>query len=187
MILRFMVLVVLAAAWVVAPTTVGQAADDAYMLNRGDVVEVTVWREETLAKQLVVLPDGSFSFPLIGRIVGAGRTVTDVEAEIAEKLKPYISDPVVTLSVIGIEGNRVYVIGKVRNPGAFVMSQPLSVMQLLSLAGGFDRFADTNSVQILRGGGTEQKMIHFNYDFVENGSELSMNIELKAGDVVVVP
>ena len=187
MVLRLLGFAAVIGLWIV--TALPAAAEDpgAYMLNRGDTVEINVWREDTLAKQLTILPDGSFSFPLIGRVEAAGRSVTDIEGEVTERLKPYISDPVVTVSVIGIDGNRIYVIGKVRQPGPMVLQKPTSVMQALSIAGGFDKFADTNSIKILRSGAEGQKLIPFNYDFVADGSDLSMNITMQAGDVIVVP
>ena len=107
-----------------------------YTLQPGDELEVSVWGEEELQRLVLLRPDGKFSFPFTNEIVGTGRTVSQVQAEMTEKLRAYIPEAVVTVSVTATEGNRIYVIGQVDTPGSFVMNPRLSVLQALSLAGG---------------------------------------------------
>ena len=111
---------------------------ESYTLREGDVLDVSVWGEETLKKDVKVLPDGSITFPLAGRVDVSNATTTEVEKRITEKLKTYLPDPQVTVVISGIEGNRVYVIGKVLKPGPILLMSPMTVMQALSQAGGLD-------------------------------------------------
>jgi len=167
---------------------ISQAADkSAYMINAGDILEISVWKEEELQREIRVLPDGNISFPLVGEIAVSGVTLTEVRAQLVKKLSEYITDPVVNISVKSSEGNSVYVIGQVRRPGSFVMYQPLDVMQVLSLAGGLTTFAKSNDIRILRRTDKGPTSIEFEYGELEDGDELESNIVLKSGDVVVVP
>jgi len=167
--------------------TVAVHAEEGYRLKAGDQVQISVWREETLDRTVAVLPDGTITFPLAGQLPVSGFTPSEVEGEIAKRIKKYIPDPVVTVTVIGVGGNQVFVVGKVKTPGAFVVSRPLDVMQALSLAGGLDRFADEDAIRILRGAGAEQQSIPFDYEAVLEGAKPELNIQVQAGDTIVVP
>jgi len=158
-----------------------------FLLGPEDILEISVWKDETLTKQVVVRPDGKISFPLIGEIQAAGRTVEDLRKEIIEKLSEFISDPVVTVMVIGINSYKIYVIGKVNKPGAYTVGRSVNVMQALSMAGGFSPFADLEHISILREQNGKQIRIKFNYKEVAKGKHLEENILLKRGDVIVVP
>ena len=164
-----------------------QSPRDAYLVNPGDVLAVIVWKEEDLQREVIVRPDGMFSFPLAGEIRAQGRSVEQIRAAIAQSLSRYIPDPVVTVSTQQILGNKVYVIGQVNRPGEFVVNPQVDVMQALSLAGGTTPFADLNSIRILRRSGGQQRAIGFNYGEVEKGKRLEQNIVLQPGDVLVVP
>lgn len=163
------------------------AATDTYQLQPGDVLEISVWREEGLEKQVVVRPDGGLSFPLVGNVEARGKSVEELQAEVTEKLKRYIPDPSVNVAVLKLDGNKVYVIGKVNRAGEFAASRSLDVMQALSMAGGMTPYAAANKIRILRREGNKQTAIPFAYGDIEKGEALEQNIILKAGDVVVVP
>jgi polysaccharide export outer membrane protein len=158
-----------------------------FLLGPGDVLEVSVWKDPDLTKQVIVQPDGYLSFPLIGQVPAGGRTLADVESEIREKLGEFISSPTVTLLPLRIESYKVYVIGKVNNPGVFTIPQAVNVMQALSMAGGSNPFADLDKISILRQGPDGQERIPFDYGAVAKGKDLDQNIVLQSGDVVVVP
>ena len=158
-----------------------------YLLSAGDKLEIAVWKEPDLTKEFIVRPDGKFSFPLAGELTAAGRTVSQIQQEITAKLKPYIPDPVVTATVTDIEGNRVYVIGQVAKAGSFVMNPRINVLQALSLAGGMTPFASVNDIIVLRGAGGAQRALQFHYGDVAKGKNLTQNVMLEAGDVVIVP
>lgn len=158
-----------------------------YRLNPGDEIEVSVWKEVDLQRTTIVKPDGKFTFPLAGDVVAAGRTVGEIQADIASRLKRYIPDPVVTASVKGIEGNRIYVIGQVNKPGAYTMNPRISVLQALSLAAGGTPYAALNDIIIIRGAGAGQRTLRFRYTDVSRGRDLDQNVLLESGDVVIVP
>jgi polysaccharide biosynthesis/export protein len=168
------------------PSAQAQATAD-YTLNPGDTLDIDVYKEVELTKTVIVRPDGKFSFPLAGEINAGGRTVTQVQNEIAQRLTKYIPEPVVTAAVKTLDGCRIYVIGQVAHAGSFVMNPRMNVVQALSLAGGMTPFASTNDVMILRGQGANQKSLPFRYGEVSKGKNLSQNIILEPGDVVVVP
>ncbi len=158
-----------------------------YAVQPGDVLEISVWKEEGLQQLVLITPDGRLSFPLVGNIEAQGHTVQDLSRLITEKIVEYIPDPVVTVSLKQNLGNRIYVIGKVNNPGEFQISRYVDVMQALSMAGGMTAFANRDDIKILRRNGRIQRSISFDYDEVEEGKNLEQNIVLEAGDVVVVP
>jgi polysaccharide export outer membrane protein len=162
-----------------------QPAD--YRLHPGDQVEAAVWKEPDLTRTVIVRPDGKFTFPLAGEIVAAGRTVAQIQEDIASRLIKYIPEPVVTVSVTQIEGNRAYVIGQVNKPGAFVMNPSLTVLQALSLAGGTTPYASVNDIIIIRNSGGKSQSLPFRYSEISRGRNLEQNIRLESGDVVVVP
>ncbi len=162
-------------------------ATETYVLNPGDVLEVSVWKEEGLQRNVLVLPDGRISFPLAGHIRAAGKSAEQLEKILAQRLKRYFPDPVITVTVKSVGGFTIFVIGQVRQSGRFSLNQPTDVLQALSLAGGFTAFADKDDVKILRREGGKQSILPFNYSDVEKGRELESNILLRSGDVVIVP
>jgi polysaccharide export outer membrane protein len=160
---------------------------DVYRLHQGDKVLISVWREETLQKEVVVLPDGSVTFPLIGRVEVAGLSTPEVEQSITVKLKKYFPEPIVTVVIAGIDGNRAFVMGKVTHPGPLILNGPISVLQAISMAGGFDKFADESSIKVIRTKPEGQEILPVNYKDIISGRNISTNILLKAGDTLVVP
>jgi len=171
--------------WV--PQARAQQAPD-YTINAGDTLDIAVWKEEDLTKKdVIVRPDGKFSFPLAGQVVAAGRTVGQIEGEIVGRLKPYIPEPVVSVAVKNLDGCKIYVIGQVSKAGSFVMNPRVNVLQALSLAGGLTPFAAANDILVWRGAGAAQHALPFHYGEVLKGRNLSQNVLLEAGDVVVVP
>lgn len=158
-----------------------------YHIKPGDLLMISVWREEDLQIEALVRPDGKFSFPLVGDVQAAGRSVTDIQDEIIERIETYIPDAVATVMVRQIEGNKAFVVGKVNRPGPILMTSDTNVMQALSIAGGTAQFAGLRNIVILRGQGSNQTAIPFDYGDVESGKNLQQNITLQAGDVVVVP
>jgi polysaccharide biosynthesis/export protein len=164
----------------------GQSLPD-YLLLPGDKLEVSVWKETEMQRTVIVRPDGKFSFPLTGEVKAAGRSVEQVRSEIETKLVRYISEPVVTVALSEIVGNRVYVIGQVLKPGVFVMNPQVNVLQALSLAGGMTPFAKSDDIIVIRGDASGQRTLPFRYGQVSSGRNLEQNILLDSGDVVVVP
>ena len=183
------IFIVLSMFFIVINTDLAVAADkpDIYQLRQGDTILISVWREDTLQRQVVVLPDGSVTFPLIGRVEVAGLSTTEVENKIIKKLKEYFPEPIVTVVIVGIDGNRAYITGKVIRPGPLILSGPISVLQAISLVGGLDRFADESGIKVIRSISNEQKIMPVNYKEIISGKNMSTNVLLKAGDTIVVP
>ncbi|HDS1733063.1 MULTISPECIES: polysaccharide biosynthesis/export family protein [Pseudomonas] len=171
--------------WSTASTADEKGA--AYVLSPGDVVMVSVWQEESLRQETTVLPDGSITFPLAGRIDVAGLDVTAVAQKIASKLEKYLSEPNVSVVVTSIAGNLVYVQGKVIKPGPVLMAGPTAVLQALSMSGGLDKFADENAIKVVRRSGDTQRILPVRYKDLVSGRDMSTNIQLQAGDTLVVP
>jgi polysaccharide export outer membrane protein len=157
-----------------------------YKLAPGDILEVSVWKEEDLQKQVIIAPDGTISLPLAGSITAAGKTIAEIQQIIAEKLNNYISDPAVNVSLLKNDGNTIFVVGKVNKPGQFLVNRYIDVLQAISLAGGLTVFANESSIHILRRTGGEIKVFPFDYDDVLDGENLDQNIVLEPGDTVTV-
>ena len=170
-----------------AGLAVAAGKPDIYQLRQGDTVLISVWREDALQRQVVVLPDGSVTFPLIGRVEVAGLSTPEVEQRIALKLKEYFPEPIVSVVIVGIDGNRAYVTGKVMHPGPLTISGPITVLQAISIVGGFDKFADESSIKVIRAKADGQEILPVNYRDIISGKNMSTNIQLKAGDTLVVP
>ncbi len=164
------------------------AQEAGYQVQPGDLLAVSVWKEPELQDDAVLVrPDGMFSFPLVGQVDARGKTVAELQQFITERLGRFIADPVVTVAIQEVRGNKVYVIGQVNKPGEFIVNPRVDVMQALSMAGGTTAFASLNNIIILRREGTQQTSMPFRYQDVAKGRELEQNIELRSGDVVVVP
>jgi polysaccharide export outer membrane protein len=158
-----------------------------YILGPGDQIDIAVWKDETLTKSLIVLPDGKISFPLIGEIKAAGRTVPQLKQEITKKISPFAPDPIISIEVRQVNSMLVYVIGRVNTPGRFSLNTNVNVLQALTIAGGLNPFAKRDKIKIFRREGAKTTIFRFKYDEVVEGAELEQNIILQRGDVVVVP
>ncbi|TVQ35042.1 MAG: polysaccharide export protein [Geminicoccaceae bacterium] len=157
-----------------------------YRLNPGDVVRVSVWREDELLREARVQPDGSISYPLVGTVPAAGRSPAEVADDIRDRLAAFIPDAVVTVELLEAQGYRVFIVGEVNRPGEYQLSQPVTVMQALSIAGGLTPFAGQRNIRILRV--QEQQMnIFFDFRAVARDGQLEKNIFLEAGDTIIVP
>nr|WP_045216505.1 polysaccharide biosynthesis/export family protein [Desulfonatronovibrio magnus] len=158
-----------------------------YLLSPGDMLEISVWNDESLYREVMIRPDGRISFPLIGDMVAAGKTVENVRIEMEESIDKYVPGTPVTVILNYISYPVVYIVGKVVNPGLYLMEKDTTVIQALAMAGGLNPFASRNNILIIRQNSKEQQMFNFRYTDVENGRSLERNIALKDGDTIVVP
>ena len=172
-----------------APAAAAPAAGDvgAYGVNPGDILEISVWKEEDLQKQVMVRPDGYFSFPLTGDIRAEGRSVEDVRQDVVSRVSRFVPDPVVSVAVMEPRGSKVYVIGQVNRPGEYPINRFVDVVQAISMAGGFTPFAQLDDIKILRRAGATQTSTPFSYGDIAAGKRLQQNIVLEPGDTVLVP
>jgi polysaccharide export outer membrane protein len=176
-----------------APMALAQAAG--YRIQPGDQLAVTVLEDETLNRQVLVLPDGRVSVPLAGSVRAAGQTVESVENAIADRLAGnFAVRPNVFVSVVGVaeaieETFPIFVLGRVGSPGVRDVEPGTTMLQAIALAGGFDRFAATKRIQLRRRDPQtgQERLFLFNYAAVERGAAIESMITLREGDVLVVP
>jgi polysaccharide export outer membrane protein len=191
-ILRLLIAVALAACFAGAAVAAERTSGAAirmflrdYLIGPGDILEISVWKEEALTKNLSVLPDGKINFPLIGEVAAAGRTVAQLKKEIATRLVRFVPDPVLSVNVQQVNSLIIYVIGRVNKPGRFTLNTNINVLQALAMAGGLDSFAKRDQVKIFRSVRGKVMIYTFDYDDVSAGRNLQQNITLIRGDVVV--
>jgi polysaccharide biosynthesis/export protein len=160
-----------------------------YRINPGDVLQIFVWNEADLTSEMIVQPDGLIRFPMVGQVMAGGHSPAEVEVQIVSGLRKYLKDePVVTASLLSIQGNKIYVLGNVARPGEYVVSRRIDVMQALALAGGLTPFAVENDVRILRRNQSgDASSVKFPYSRVKQGEKLETNVILQSGDTVIVP
>lgn len=170
-----------------ASSSVPQVNKD-YLIGPADDLDVAVWKDPDLsAKAVPVRPDGKISLPLLGDIPAQGFTPNQLAANITEKLRKYISDPHVNVTVSAVNSRRYYVMGEVVHTGAFSLPTDMTVLQALSTAGGLTQFAKMKSIYVLRNENGQQVKLPFNYKDVLKGRHVEQNVLLKPGDTIMVP
>lgn len=162
---------------------------DSYTIGAEDVLEITVWRNQDLSKTVQVRPDGRFSLPVIRDIVAVGKTPSQLADEITRRLKEYVQNPVVAISVKEVNSYSFFVLGEVVKPGKYALKSRTTLLQGITTAGGFTTVAARNQVVIFRFGenGSGMQQLTSSYDDIVLRGGISGNLELKAGDTVVVP
>ncbi len=161
--------------------------DPAYLIGPEDTLEISVWRDETLKSSALVRPDGGMSFPLAGDFIVAGKTAAQVRDELTTRLGKFVPEPVVTVAVVRVSSYRIYVLGRVNKPGDYQVGRNIDVLQALTLAGGMTPFASEDGIRIIRRVEGKSTAIPFQYSRIRKGLDLSQNITLKSGDVLLVP
>jgi polysaccharide export outer membrane protein len=175
------------AAWAADPPALVASQTD-YRIHGGDVLLVGVYDDPKMPPMnITVTPDGKFSFPLIGMLIAGGKTPEQLRVEMETKLRKYVAEPIVTVSVVDVKGNVAYVIGQVTKPGVIAMNPAVNVLQALSIAGGGNPYAKMDSIIVIRNSAQGQRVLNFRYGQVASGKSLEQNVQLESGDVVVVP
>jgi polysaccharide export outer membrane protein len=167
--------------------TSSPSKDKVYLIQPDDTLEIFVWKEPELTRKVLVRPDGRISFPLVQDLQAAGVSPGELKSSIELKLKEFLTSPNVTVIVDNIQSYKVFVAGKVQKPGSIVVQEPITVLQALSLAGGFQDYAKQSNITILRSSGGQNFVLEFDYPNVIRGRKADENIILQSGDVVVVP
>ena len=183
-----------AAAFTTAPAHAGGHAlsnivTDAYTIGAEDVLEITVWRNTDLSKTVQVRPDGKFSLPVIRDVVAVGKTPSQLADEITRKLKEYVQNPVVAISVREVNSYNIFVLGEVVRPGKYPLKSKTTLLQGVTIAGGFTPVAARNQIVIFRFGenGSTMQTVTSSYDDIVLRGGITGNLELRAGDTIVVP
>jgi polysaccharide export outer membrane protein len=158
-----------------------------YLIGPADLLQIFVWKEPELSRDVTVRLDGKITVPLLGDVEAGGRTPQQLGDELAKSLSKFLETPRVTVGVSQANSTRFYVVGQVGKPGDFPLSGRTTVLQGLALAGGFREFAKTDSIVIIRQDRNGQVVIPVNYKKLEDGKDIGQNIALRPGDTVIVP
>jgi polysaccharide export outer membrane protein len=161
-------------------------ATKAYRIGSEDVINVSVWDNPELTMDVTVRPDGKISFPLIKEIQAADFTPMELSGVIARNLEVYIKDPHVTVIVTQTNSKKIFLVGNVFRPGSYPLRHDMTILQALSLAGGFTTFASPRDMKLIRGTGTKQERRNINYYKMIEDTELD-HYMLKPGDTIVIP
>src|SRR5580658_3603345 len=161
--------------------------DPNYSIAPEDVLTIDVWKEPEISRTVPVRRDGKISLPLLNDLQAAGLTPTQLGAEIVERLRATIVHPQVTVIVAQMSSLRVYILGQVMRAGAYPLVPDMTVMQALSIAGGFTPYANLKKIYVMRSENGASKIFPMNYKEVISGRKPQQNIALKSGDTIVVP
>jgi polysaccharide export outer membrane protein len=170
-----------------SPPPSAQVNDNNYVIGPEDVLNVNVWKEPDVSGAVPVRPDGKISLPLLNDVQAAGLTPMQLMNELTEKLKKFITDPRVTVTVSTVNSRKVYVLGEVARPGAVPLAPEMTVLQALTSAGGPTPYAKASKMYVLRKENGAQNKLAFNYKEVVKGKNVEQDVVLKPGDTVVVP
>jgi polysaccharide export outer membrane protein len=162
-------------------------SDPNYIIGPQDMLDISVWKEPEVSRQVPVRPDGKISLPLLNDVQAAGLTPTQLASQITDGLTKFINTPQVTIIVVEINSQRIYLLGEVARAGAYMLLPGMTVLQALSNAGGFTAFSNVKNIYVLRQENGKQQKLFFNYKEVISGKRIEQNIELKPGDTIVVP
>ena len=167
---------------------VANVRPDTYIIGADDVLSINVWKEPEMSKTVPVRPDGMISLPLLGEMKARGLTPVQLEDQIGDALKKFMSDPQVTVIVNQVNSLTFNIMGQVMKPGYFPITRPLTVLDAIALCGGFRDFAKQKKIYVLRKApdGTEERL-KFNYKEVIKGKNMAQNIQLQPHDTLVVP
>lgn len=163
------------------------AVPPTYIVGESDVLHVNVWKEPEVTQTVIVRTDGNISLPLINDVRVAGLTPVQIQNMIADKLKAFLTNPQVTVTVTDIRSKRAFITGEVARPGGYPLNTETNVLQLIAQAGGLTTFAKRDSITVLRFENGKEVRLAFKYSQVVHGKKPEQNIELRPGDTVVVP
>ncbi len=160
---------------------------ETYVIGAEDVLHIHVWKEDALTRTVPVRMDGKISLPLLDDVQAAGYTARQLKEVLTKKLKEFIDNPVVSVTVLEANSYKVYVSGQVRTPGVYRLRSETTLLQIIPMAGGFTDWANQKKIQIIRREGGQEKRIIVNYKNIVDGKGPDSNIVLKAGDTIIVP
>ena len=170
------------------PCLAQEEAKDTYLIGSGDMLEITTWKEVDFTREeILVRLDGMITFPLINDIQAKGQTPMQVKQNIEEKLKDYVENPIVTVTVTTSGSKRFYILGEVVNTGEYPLVKGLTVLQAFALAGGFTEWASKKEIILMRNEDGKEKIFRVNYKDIIKGKDFSQNIKIQADDTIIVP
>ena len=158
-----------------------------YVIGPEDVLTIVFWREKDLSSDVIVRPDGRISLPVLQDVTAAGLTPEQLRDSLTKTAERFVEDPNVTVVVKEINSRRVFITGQVAKPGPYNLTSPMTIVQLIALAGGLLEYADGKNIVIMRTENANPVSYRFNYKEVIERKNLKQNIQLKPGDTVLVP
>jgi polysaccharide export outer membrane protein len=168
-------------------STGGPIDPERYVIGAEDSLQITVWKEPTLSGTIPVRPDGMISLVLVGDMPAAGSTPMTLSADIAKRLKKYIQDPVVSVVVLGVNSQRIFMVGEIAHVGPVMLTPGMTPLQAIASAGGPTPYANQKKIYILRGTPGKQQKIPFNYKAAMKGDSKQLDLTLIPGDTIVIP
>jgi polysaccharide export outer membrane protein len=169
------------------PDAPGIAVPEDYVIGHEDVLGVLFWREAEMSGDVTVRPDGMITLPLIGDMKAVGLKPDALRDQVQKAATRFLADANVSVVVRQINSRKVFITGQVAQPGAFPLTGPRTVLQLISLAGGLTEYARGQNITIMRDEAGRMRVLKFNYKEVSRGRMLEQNVQLQPGDTVVVP
>jgi polysaccharide export outer membrane protein len=166
---------------------VASKSDDDYLIGRGDVLSIDIWKEPELSKQVTVRLDGNISMPLVGDLQAAGFTCTELRAQLKEKFEGYVEVAEVSVTVIQSLSKKIYILGRINGPGEYPLQKNMTILQAISRASGLDQWADTSNIRLIRNINGVEKTFKVDYDAIVSGDDLSQNVILQPDDTIFVP
>jgi polysaccharide export outer membrane protein len=157
-----------------------------YVIGADDMLSIRFWRDEPMNADVVVRPDGKITLPLINDIQAAGLTPIELCNAVTNAAKRFIEAPTVSVIVKEIKSRKVYITGQIGKPGAYEMSGQMTVLHLITLAGGLGEFADAKNITVIRSENGKQLSYRVNFDDISKGKNLAQNIALRPGDSIIV-
>ena len=162
--------------------------DDSFVIGNDDVLAISVWKEPELTKSIPVRSDGKISLPLVGELTAAGQTPLQLEREITDKLKGFITSPEVTVIVEKVNSRKYNILGEITKPGSYMLTADTTIMDAIAAAGGFRDFAKKSGVYILRKSADGRETnLKFNYKEFLKGKNSAQNVKLQPNDTIIVP
>ena len=171
------------------PPTFAATPDWRYVIGTGDSVSVMVWRNPELSMGVPVRPDGRLTMPLVEDLMALGRTPTELARDIEKELAKYVRDPMVTVIVSGASGpftEQIRILGEATRPQAIPYRQDMTLLDLMIVVGGITDFADGNRTVLVRGA-EQGKMYTLRINDLVKRGDISANVDLKPGDILIIP
>lgn len=190
-----LLLVVLALSWSAAAERpeiqdVSQAqvpGPEAFQLGPGDRVAIRVWRQDDLTMDVTIAPDGTITYPLVGTLQVAGLTYPELTARLSEAIATYYANPQVSVNILEVQNQKVFVVGEVTTPAVFQLTHPMTVMEAITAAGGINSYARTRNVLLVRGGIEEPKLYTVDVHAILTQGRMDQDVYLQRGDILYVP
>ena len=170
-----------------APEPQWMPVSESYVIGPEDVLSIHVWKEEAFSKTVPVRMDGKISLPLIDDVQAAGYTARQLKEVLTNKLKEFVENPNVSVTVVEANSFKVFISGQVRSPGVYRLRSETSLLQFIPMVGGFTDWANQKKILVIRREGGGEKRITVNYKKIVSGKDPDSNIILKSGDTIIVP